>query len=119
MDMLETSATLFGLAALGGLGMAFIRTSSKSNPPIWIAMAHGLLAAAGITLLAWAVVRIGADSYAQISLVLFLLAAAGGAWLNLRYHWRNQPLPTGFMWGHGLLAVIAFGLLLLSITSTP
>jgi hypothetical protein len=119
MDMLETSAALFGLAALGGLGMALIRTSRKINPPIWIAMAHGLLAAAGLTLLTWAVCRIGADSYAQTSLILFLLAAAGGAWLNLRYHWRNLPLPVGFMWGHGLLAVIAFGLLLLSINSTP
>ena len=119
MDMLETSATLFGLAALGGLGMALIRTSRKINPPIWIAMVHGLLGAAGLTLLAWVVLKVGADNYAQLSLLLFLLAAAGGAWLNLRFHWRNQPLPMGFMWGHGLLAVIAFGLLLLSISSTP
>lgn len=119
MDMLETSATLFGLAALGGLGMALIRTSRKFNPPVWIAMAHGLLAAAGLTLLAWVVLRVGADIYAQAALLLFLLAAAGGAFLNLRYHWRNLPLPMGFMWGHGLVAVIGFGLLLLSITSTP
>jgi hypothetical protein len=119
MDMLETSAALFGIAALGGLTMAAIRVTQKVNPPSWIAMAHGLLAAAGLTLLAWAVWRVGADNYAQGALALLLLAAAGGAYLNLRYHMRSTPLPVGFMWGHALLAVLGFGLLLLSISTTP
>jgi hypothetical protein len=114
MDMLETSAALFGIAALGGLTMAAIRVTQKVNPPSWIAMAHGLLAAAGLTLLAWAVWRVGADNYAQGALAMLLLAAAGGAYLM-----RSTPLPVGFMWGHALLAVLGFGLLLLSISTTP
>ena len=119
MDMLETSAALFGLSALGGLAMAAVRLTQKVNPPVWLAMGHGLLAAAGLTLLAWAVCRVGADTYAQTSLVLLLLAAAGGAYLNLRYHWRNVPLPVGIMAGHILLAVLGFGLLLVSVTASP
>lgn len=119
MDMLEVSATLFGIAALGGLAMAGIRLGQKTNPPTWIAMLHGMLAAAGLTLLAWSAWRVGVDVYAQAALVLFLLAAAGGAVLNLRYHWRQLPLPVGFMLAHAGLAIVAFVLLLVSISAYP
>ena len=43
--MLQTAVVLFTLAALGGLLMAFIRFGGKRNPPAWLAMLHGLLAA--------------------------------------------------------------------------
>jgi hypothetical protein len=44
--------------------------------------------------------------------LLFLLAAAGGAFLNLNYHWKILHLPMGLIVGHAGVAVIGFALLL-------
>jgi len=116
MGMLETSAVLFTLAALGGGGMAAIRHGGR-NPPIWLAMGHGFLAAAGLTLLAYAAWAVGVSTLGQASLLLFLLAAAGGVFLNLRYHWRHELMPMSWVWGHAGIAVAAYLLLLLAIFS--
>ena len=78
MTLLQTSCVLFLLAALGGLAMAGIRFSGNRSPPVWLAMAHGGLAVAGVALLAFAVLAGGAPAAAMWSLVLFLVAAAGG-----------------------------------------
>ncbi|WP_395407567.1 hypothetical protein ACHMW6_13290 [Pseudoduganella sp. UC29_106] len=56
MDSLTTltsSSVLLGLAALGGLLMVLIRLGKKTNPPHWLAMVHGFIAAAGVTLLCY------------------------------------------------------------------
>ena len=50
-------------------------------------------------------------------LLLLVVAAAGGAILNLNYHWKMQPLPIGLMVGHAGIAVVGF-LLLLAATWT-
>ena len=76
--LLQTACVLFLLAALGGLLMAGIRFGGKRNPPVWLAMAHGGLAVAGVALLAYAVVALAVPMLAVWSLVLFLVAAAGG-----------------------------------------
>ena len=55
-QMLQVSTYLFGIAALGGVVMGLIRFKSGGNPPSWLAMLHGFLAAAGLTLLAYALV---------------------------------------------------------------
>lgn len=114
MGMMQAAVALFAIAALGGLVMAGIRLAGQHNPPVWLAMVHGLLAAAGITLLAYAALTVGLPSLALIALALFLLAAVGGAVLNLAYQWRQVPLPVGLMIGHAVLAVVAFGLLLVA-----
>ena len=44
--------------------------------------------------------------------MLLLIAAAGGAFLNLNYHWKMLPLPMGLIAGHAGIAVIGFVLLL-------
>jgi hypothetical protein len=110
--MLRTAACLFVLTALGGLLMAWIRFSGKHNPPIWITMAHGLLAGAGVTLLAYASFTADVPRTAVIALVLFLVAAAGGVLLNLRYEWNRQLLPAPLVIVHALVAVLAFALVL-------
>lgn len=110
--MLQAATALFLLAALGGLVMAAIRFGGKRNPPSWLAMAHGLLAAAGLTLLVYAALTAGLPTSADIAAILFLLAAAGGVVLNLAYHVKDRPLPTGLTVGHAVLAVVAFVLLL-------
>lgn len=110
--MLQTATILLALTALGGLLMAGIRFGGKRNPPAWLAMLHGLLAASGLTLLAYAVFSHTTPVAAQLSLALFLAAAAGGAVLSLAYKWRQRLLPAWLVTGHALLAAVAFALLL-------
>lgn len=115
MGMLQSAAGLFTLAALGGLVMAGIRFGGKHNPPAWLAMLHGLLAAAGITLLAYAALTEDVPSLAVIAVLLFLLAAGGGAVLSLAYKWKQRLLPAWLVLVHALLAVVGYVLLLLAV----
>ena len=108
LRLLETATILFLVSALGGVVMAGMRFSGKPHPPIGLAMLHGLLAAAGLTLLLYGAVFVGLPSLADGAAVLFVVAAAGGVALNLGYHWKNQPLPKGLMVGHALVAVLGF-----------
>ena len=110
--MLLTAVALFTLAALGGLLMAGIRFGGKRNPPAWLAMLHGLLAAAGLTLLAYAAFTTGVPGTAQLALLLFLAAAGGGAILSLAYKWKQILLPAWLVVVHATAAVLAFVLLL-------
>ena len=111
-SMLQTAVALFTLAALGGLLMAGIRFGGKRNPPAWLAMLHGLLAAAGLTLLAYATFTTGVPSTAQLALLLFLVAAGGGAILSLAYKWKQILLPGWLVAVHATAAVLAYALLL-------
>lgn len=115
MTMLRTVVALFTLAALGGVVMAIIRLSRNMNPPSWLAMLHGFLAAAGLTLLLYSALTAGIPRMADWGLVLLLLAALGGAVLNLKYQWQRLLLPSGLMGGHIALAVIGYVLVLLSV----
>lgn len=115
--MLQTATILLTLTALGGLLMAGIRFGGKRNPPAWLAMLHGLLAASGLTLLAYAVFALSAPPSAQLALALFLAAAAGGAVLSLAYKWKQRLLPAWLVTGHALLAVVAFALLLVAVSA--
>ena len=115
MTLLQTSCALFLLAALGGLAMAGIRFSGNRNPPVWLAMAHGGLAVAGVALLAFAVLAGGAPAAAMWSLVLFLVAAAGGTVLFLAYEWKRELLPVWLVLVHAVVAVAGFLLLVVSI----
>lgn len=112
MGMLQSAVVLFTLAALGGLVMAAIRFGGKRNPPAWLAMLHGLLAAAGITLLAYAAWTTEVPSLAGLAIVGFLLAAGGGAVLSLAYKWKQRLLPPWLVIAHALLAVLSYLLLL-------
>ena len=109
--MLQVAVLLFALTAAGGLVMAGIRLLRKHNPPAWLSMVHGLLAAAALTLVAYAVLAGGAPSPAGWALVLFVLVAGGGAAMNLLWQWRQRPLPVPLMLGHGAAAVVALVLL--------
>jgi hypothetical protein len=110
---MKVACVLLAAAALGGLIMAGMSFSNKTPPP-WLAMGHGLLAAAAVTLLLYAYCTVGLPSLAGWALLLFLTAAAGGAFLNLNFHWKNLPLPKGLVVGHAGLAVAGFGLLVVA-----
>jgi hypothetical protein len=110
--IMKTASGLLAIAALGGLTMAGIRFAGKPQPPIWLAMLHGFLSAAALTLLLYAYFTVGLPALASWALLLFLIAAAGGAFLNLNYHWKMLPLPMGLIVGHASIAVVGFALLL-------
>jgi len=113
--MLQTASILFVITALGGLLMAAIRFAAKRNPPAWLAMVHGLLAASGLTLVVYALCTQAVPSTVLFALVLFLLAAGGGAIMSLAYKWRQRLLPAWLVIGHALIAAIALVLLLLAV----
>jgi hypothetical protein len=112
--ILQTSSVLFVITAVGGIVMALLRFGGKPHPPSWLAMLHGLLAAAGMTLLAYASATMPVPSLAIIALVLFAVAALGGVMLNLHFHLNGIPLPIWLVIVHALVAVAGFVALLLA-----
>jgi glucose uptake protein GlcU len=113
--MMKTACVLLAITALGGLAMAGMRLAGRVNPPTWIAMLHGFLAGAAVTLLLYAWFTVGLPTAASWALLLFLVAALGGIVLNLNYHWKQVPLPIGLMVGHAVIAVAGFVLLVIAI----
>lgn len=116
--ILRASTVLLAIAAVGGLVMAGIRFAGNRQPPTALAMLHGFLAAAAVTLLLYAAATVGLPAMALGALVLFLLAAGGGAFLNLNYHWKQLPLPKWLIVAHGSAAVAGFLLLLAATWAT-
>jgi hypothetical protein len=109
---METATVLLLLAALGGLVLAGMRFAGKPYPPTWLAMLHGFLAAAAVTLLIYAAATVGLPSLAQYATLLFVIAAGGGVVMNLRYHWKQLELPKWLVVVHASVAVVGFLLLL-------
>lgn len=108
--MLQSATILLLLTAAGGVAMAVKRLAQKVNPPNWLAMAHGLLAASGLTLLVYAAVKGDMPGRAGIGLALLLAAAGGGVVMNLYYHLRDQLLPQWLLHLHIALAAVGTGL---------
>ena len=112
--IMKTACFLLALAAVGGVIMAAMRFGGRPQPPAWLAMLHGFLAGAAVTLLLYAYLVVGLPALAAWSLLLFLVAAAGGAFLNLNYHAKMLALPKGLIVGHAGLAVVGFLMLLVA-----
>jgi len=112
--MMQTATGLLAVSAAGGLAMAGIRFSGKPTPPAWLAMLHGFLSAAALTLLLYAYFTVGLPGMAQLALLLFLAAAAGGAFMNLNFHWKMLPLPIWLVLVHAGVAVCGFLLLVIA-----
>ena len=110
--IMKTACVLLAITALGGLTMAGMRFAGKPQPPTALAMLHGLLAGSAVTLLLYAYFTVGLPVLASWALLLLLIAAAGGAFLNLNYHWKMLPLPMALIVGHAGVAVAGFALLL-------
>jgi hypothetical protein len=112
MFALVLACVLFGLGALGGLTLLGLRLRG-GNPPLGLALVHGLAAAAGLVTLGIAVAG-GARGSAVVALGLFVAAALGGFYLLAR-HLRGRLLPVGVILLHGALAVSGFVALLVSV----
>ena len=108
VTLMRTATVVLAITAVGGLVLAGIRFARDTEPPAWLAMVHGLLAGAAVTLLLYAAFTVGLPSLALWALVLFVLAAVGGVILNLGFHWNHRPLPKGLIVGHAILAVVGF-----------
>ncbi len=106
--MMKTATILLALTAAGGVVMAIIRFGGADRPPSWLAMAHGLLAGSGLTLLLYAGFAAGIPSLAWTGIALLVAAALGGTYLNLAYHAKLLPIPKGIIVIHALLAVAGF-----------
>ena len=112
---MQTAASLFAISAVGGLVMAGIRFSGKPHPPIALAMLHGFLSAAALTLLLYGFFTVGLPQLASIATGLFVVAALGGVVMNLNYHWKQLALPKWLVVVHALIAVSGFVLLLAAV----
>ncbi len=112
---LQVATALLGVGATGGLVMAGIRLKGADRPPSWLAMLHGVLAAAGLTLVLYAAFTVGIPTLAQYAVGVLIIAGVGGAAINLRYHANMLPLPVSLVIGHGVLAASGFVLLLISV----
>lgn len=106
------AAVLFAIAAVLGAVLA-VRTARKEPRPLGLALVHGAFAAAG--LVALVVVVLGdAPALAAWALALFALAAVGGFVLFGRDR-TGRELPLAAVLGHGLVAVVAFLVLLVAV----
>jgi cytochrome c oxidase subunit IV len=112
--MMKTACWLLAIAAVGGLAMAGIRFAGKPHPPSWLAMLHGFLVAAAATLLLYAYFTVGLPRLAAWALLLFMIAAAGGVFMNLNYHAKQLALPLGLVIVHAGIAAVGFILLIVA-----
>lgn len=116
--VMQTALVLFAIAAVGGITMAGIRFSGKPHPPTALAMLHGFLSAAALTLLIYAACTVGLPNLALTATLLFVVAAIGGIVMNLNYHWKMLPLPKWLVLVHGAIAVAGFLCLLIAAWPT-
>lgn len=109
--MLIAAVVLFAVAAVFGATMAIMHFRGKTPPAVVLALLHGLFAASGLVVLLVALFP-DFSGRAVVALGIFVLAALGGFTLALGFHARGKRLPSGLVAGHGLLAVVAFLILL-------
>jgi len=116
--ILQTCVALLAISAIGGIVMATIRFSGKPHPPTWLAMLHGFLSASALTLLIYGAFTVGLPTLALAATGLFVVAAIGGVFMNLNYHWKALPLPKWLVLVHASIAVVGFVCLLLAAWPT-
>lgn len=117
--MLQAATILLLLTALGGVAMAVRRLGGKANPPDWLAMAHGFLAAAAFALIVYAGLQEGIPPSASAGIVVLLMAAAGGIVMNLLYHLAGKLIPQWLLHVHILLGVVGTTLIAWAAWGAP
>lgn len=104
---------LFAIAAIGGVALATFKFMGKEIP-MMLALVHGIFAAAGILTLVINVIEIRINTLLNVSLLLFIVAAAGGFTL-FSLHLMKKRQPNLLIAVHGLTAVVSFLILLVAI----
>jgi glucose uptake protein GlcU len=116
--MFNIAVVLIALGAVVGLTMAVQHFRGKTPPKPALAILHGLLAGSGVVVLLLGVWEIGFGTAHTWALVLFGIAALGGLYL-VSHHMKQRPLPNGVIVIHGLVAVVAFLVLLTAVFLAP
>ncbi|MFO7156925.1 MAG: hypothetical protein DIU72_009965 [Pseudomonadota bacterium] len=111
--MLVAALVLFLIAAVGGVVMAAVRIRNEKNPPVPIAIVHGLAGATGLILLLIYVFGSGFPGLPTVSAVLFVIAAIGG-FVLVSNHAKGNLIPKPLVVVHALIAVTAFVLLFIA-----
>jgi len=114
----NTAVLLIALGAVVGLYMAVQHFKGRTPPKAGVAILHGLLAVSGVIVLLLGVWEIGFGTVHTWALMLFAVAALGGLYL-VSHHMRQRPLPNGVIVIHGLVAAIAFLVLLTAVFLVP
>ncbi|HWJ91187.1 MAG TPA: hypothetical protein VNR87_08730 [Flavisolibacter sp.] len=102
--MINTAVSFFALAAILGMILLFFIISGKKTSTT-MAIAHGVLAAAGLFVLVLYSFRNHPGT--KDSLVLFIVAATGGVIVFIR-DVNNKPIPKWLAILHGLIALSGF-----------
>jgi hypothetical protein len=116
--MFTAAVLLIALGAVVGLYMAIQHFKGRTPPKAGVAILHGLLAVSGVIVLLLGVWEIGFGTAHTWALLLFGLAALGGLYL-VSHHMRQRPLPNGVIVIHGLVAAVAFLVLLTAVYLVP
>jgi hypothetical protein len=116
--MFNFAVLLIAAAAVFGLYMAAQHFRGRTPPPAAAAVLHGLFAISGVVTLLLGVLEIGFGSVHTWALVLFAVAALGGLYL-VSHHVRRRPLPGAVIVIHGIVAAIAFLVLLTAVYLVP
>jgi hypothetical protein len=104
--MTTYALVLFGIAALGGLVLAFKVLTGRLAP--WpISIIHALVGAAGLVTLLLAVVKVTNSSQVTAALGLLVVAALGGFFLA-SFHLRKQVAPKAVVLIHAGVAIAGF-----------
>jgi glucose uptake protein GlcU len=116
--MFTAAVLLIALGAVVGLYMAIQHFKGRTPPKAGVSILHGLLAVSGVIVLLLGVWEIGFGTAHTWALLLFGLAALGGLYL-VSHHMRQRPLPNGVIVIHGLVAAVAFLVLLTAVYLVP
>lgn len=108
--MLASAIAIFAFAAVGGLVLAAHVLRGRFAP--WsLSILHAALGAAGLVVLALAVVQGVGQTWSIVSLLTLIVATLGGFLLVSLHLGRRLP-PKGIVIFHAVLAVTGFGILL-------
>jgi FtsH-binding integral membrane protein len=110
--MLLTAIILFVFAAIFGLLvlLSVLKNKTTPKPAVFI---HGLLAAAGLAIVAWYVIE-NSNNAPMASLIVFLVAALGG-FVMFGRDMTNRSVPKGLALIHAGAAVVGLLLLVLFV----
>ncbi|MDI3259389.1 MAG: hypothetical protein QJR02_06805 [Sinobacteraceae bacterium] len=111
--MVLIAVVLFLIAALGGLAMA-VRIFQGKQPPVPLAVGHGILAATALVLTLLAAAATGSAAPLKYGAGLLVIAALGGFFL-LSFQLRSKAHPKPIVVLHALLAVAGVVCLLLTL----
>src|SRR5262245_20021861 len=91
--IMNTAAILLTLAGLGGLVVASFPLRGVPRPPIWLAVGHGAIAAAGLGTLIYLDLTTTVATTVLVATAILVAAALGGLALFAGFHLPGKPLP--------------------------